>query len=172
WLLFQGAEAFEIFSGKKAPIKKMRNAIFSTKGNARIMKNISLIGFMGTGKSAVAKEIAKKNKMENVDIDENIEKNAGMPIKEIFGKFGEKKFRELEAKELKRIIKGKNRVCSCGGGIVLNDKNVNLLKSNSIVAWLWANPETILKRVKGNARPLLNVADKKKKIKELLSERI
>jgi shikimate kinase len=81
------------------------------------MKNIILIGFMGSGKTSVARKIASLTKLKLEDIDLWIVKSAKMEIKEIFEKFGEAFFRKLETKTAKKVCALKNRVISTGGGI-------------------------------------------------------
>lgn len=173
WLLFQGIKVFEMFTGKKAPIEVMKKIVYANAGNEDNLKeNIALIGFMGTGKTSVAKEITKIKGMEVINIDENIERRNGVSIKQIFEKFGEKKFREMETNELRKLNRVKNKVIDCGGGIILKEENRKILKENSIVVFLLTRAETILERTQGNGRPLLNVRKKKEKIGTLLSERM
>lgn len=119
-------------------------------------KNIVLIGFMGTGKTRVGKYLSKKLNYEFIDTDELIERKAGMKIKNIFKKYGEKYFRDLESEVAKEVSLLKNKVISTGGGIVLREENVKNLKKNGIIVLLKAKPEKILERVgKTTKRPLL-----------------
>jgi shikimate kinase len=136
------------------------------------MKNIVLIGFMGTGKTLVGKKLARRLKMDFVDLDEVIEKENKMKISEIFERYGEKYFRQLETKAVKKISDMNNHVISTGGGVVLKSENVKNLKKNGVIVCLKASPEIILKRIeKEKNRPLLEVKDREKKIKELLKFR-
>ena len=168
-LAFQGAKAFEIWTGKKANTKVM---LKSVKGS--LLPNIALVGSMGSGKTTVGKNLTKKLKRSFVDIDEEIEKQEKTSITNIFQKYGEKYFRNLETKMLLEKSQEKNLVISCGGGIVINEKNRKILKS-SLVFLLKAKPETIVKRLKNNnQRPLLKgLSDQEKinKIKILINER-
>lgn len=134
--------------------------------------NIYLVGFMGTGKSAVGRELAKKMKRHFVDLDELIELREKRPITDIFAQEGEPYFRKAESKILKEVSKEKGFVVGCGGGIVLNEENIKLMKASGIVICLAAKPEVILKRVSGvTHRPLLNVRNPKEKIELLLKLR-
>ncbi len=134
--------------------------------------NISLIGFMGTGKTSAGKLLAKKLRMQYVDTDKVIEKKAGMRVPEIFSNFGEPYFRELEAKAVKEVSEKNNQVISCGGGVVLREENTRNLKRRGPVVCLTASPETIYARIKHEThRPLLNVPDPEKRIRELLEMR-
>lgn len=136
------------------------------------MKNIILVGFMGTGKTAVGKKLAKKLKMRFVDMDDIIEKREGMEISEIFEQKGEPYFRDVEKGVAKEVSKQSNLVIAAGGGAVINEENVKSLKSNGIMICLNASPDKILERTKGYAhRPLLNVPEPSKKVWELLAKR-
>jgi shikimate kinase len=120
------------------------------------MKNIFLVGFMGSGKSTVGKILAEKTGMAFVDIDEEIQKKEGMKIKEIFEKKGEKYFRDLEKEEIKRFSRKRNLVVSTGGGLGADPENMKIMKENGIVVWLDTPLEEVLKRCgDDNNRPLL-----------------
>lgn len=137
-------------------------------------QNLILIGFMGSGKSTVGRELAKVLEMNFVDTDHYIENKEKMKIKEIFSLKGEKYFREIEAKYVKEISKMNNTVISTGGGVVASDTNIMLLKKSGFVIYLDCTVECIYKRVsRRNTRPLLNdVEDLHSRIVELLNERI
>jgi len=166
-LVYQGAKAFEIWTGKKADVKIMFNAL-----HKRLMPNIALIGFMGTGKSVVGKILSENLDREFIDLDEEIVKDAGISIPEIFEKYGEREFRRMEKEVVKRFFGKKNLVVSCGGGAILDDENVKTMKENSAVVLLKASPEKIDERLKEDkSRPLLNQKEKIKKIEEILNAR-
>ncbi|MFH1784371.1 MAG: shikimate kinase [bacterium] len=135
--------------------------------------NIALTGFMGTGKTAVGKKLAKKLDMKYIDTDLMIEKEAGLTIPGIFKKFGEPCFRDLETKAVKSAAKLDNCVIATGGGVVLRKQNMEALQKNAVVVCLEANVDVIMKRTsKNRKRPLLaDVEDTRKKIKEMLSFR-
>ncbi len=135
--------------------------------------NIALIGFMGTGKTAVGQALAKKLHRKFLETDSLIEKKAGKPIPEIFQKDGEIAFRELEIEIIKEIAKGKNSVMACGGGVVLNKINIDRLKEGAEIVYLTASPRIILKRVSAEVgqRPLLEVDNPLLAIRELLKFR-
>ncbi len=134
--------------------------------------NIYLVGFMGTGKSAVGRELAKKKKWHFVDLDELIELKEKRAIADIFAKEGEPYFRKIESKVLKEVSKEKGFVIGCGGGIVINEENIKIMKASGTIICLSAKPEVILKRVSGAThRPLLNVENPKEKIELLLKLR-
>jgi len=136
------------------------------------MKNIVLTGFMGTGKTAVGKELARLLDVKLIDVDTEIEKSEKMAINEIFKQFGEPKFRDIETEMIKKISKKKNVIISTGGGVVLKQENMDTLRKTGIIVCLMATPETILKRTgNSNDRPLLKVENPFKKINELLNFR-
>lgn len=136
------------------------------------MHNIYLVGFMGTGKTAVGKELAKKKKWQFVDLDGLIELKEKCTITDIFAQNGEPYFRKLEKETLKEISQEKGFVVACGGGIVIDKDNIKRMKKTGVIICLTATPEVILKRTsRYTHRPLLNVDRPEKKIEELLKFR-
>src|SRR5437660_384427 len=93
---------------------------------------IFLMGYMGSGKSAVGKCLAKKLNFYFIDFDDYVEKEAGKSVSEIFSNGGEKKFRELENKYLKKLLHINNAVVSLGGGTPCFYNNMELIKKNGI----------------------------------------
>jgi len=135
-------------------------------------KNLILIGFMGTGKTAVGKRLAGILNMDFYDTDQEIEKVTGMSVNRLFYKHGEIRFRSEEALMINKLIKKKNAIIATGGGIVLNSENINLLKNTGYLVCLTAKPEVIYERVKRrNNRPLLKKGDTFETIITLLKER-
>ncbi|QAT16395.1 shikimate kinase I [Candidatus Velamenicoccus archaeovorus] len=136
------------------------------------MKNIYLVGFMATGKTAVAKILAGRLNLKLVDMDAEIEAREKMPISEIFRLKGEPYFRDLEKGFIKRLARGEGQAVACGGGVFVDPENIGTMKKSGVVICLTSKPETILRRTAADAsRPLLNVADPQKKIEELLEKR-
>ncbi|HIY18986.1 MAG TPA: shikimate kinase [Candidatus Blautia avistercoris] len=118
--------------------------------------NLVLIGFMGSGKTTVAEYLHGLLEMEVVEMDQVISLRQQMSIPEIFGKYGEEYFRDLETELLKELQEKTNVVISCGGGVPLREQNVQEMKKNGTVIWLTASAETIYERVKEDQnRPLL-----------------
>lgn len=132
--------------------------------------SIALIGFMGTGKTAVGKALAERLDKEFVELDSLIEQKAGKTIPEIFNQDGEVTFRELEIEVTREVAERKNTVIACGGGVVLNEINIERLRKECIIVYLTASPRVILKRTLSNEneRPLLEVSNKAQRIQELL----
>ena len=136
------------------------------------MKSIYLIGFMGTGKSTVAKELAGKLGAKCVEMDEQIERERQMKIAEIFEKYGEEYFRDLETELLRSFAGEEGLVVSCGGGSVLREENAGLMKESGCIVLLTASPETIYERVKNDtSRPVLNGNMNVSYISELMEKR-
>lgn len=136
------------------------------------LRNIILVGFMGTGKTAVGHELSSSLSIPFIDTDDIIEENSGIKISDIFEQFGEKYFRNLESEAVKEACSHKQAVISAGGGAVIRRKNVRVMKESGIVFCLSATPEEIWKRVKSEThRPLLEVPEPFKKIKQMLAER-
>lgn len=136
------------------------------------MKNIFLIGFMGCGKSTIATVLSKNHGMDVVEMDQCLVEQEGMSISEIFDKYGEAYFRDAETQLLVEIQKKENQVVSCGGGVVLREQNVEIMKKKGIIVLLMAEPKTILERVKdNNDRPLLQGKKSVSHIAEMMEAR-
>jgi shikimate kinase len=135
--------------------------------------SIALIGFMGTGKTSVAKVLAQKLGKKYFELDDIIVKNVGKSIPEIFSREGEARFRELEIEAASEVANQKNAVIACGGGIVLNKINIDQLAKENVIICLTASPADIFKRTsqEKGVRPLLNVADRLQQIKTMLKTR-
>ncbi len=133
---------------------------------------IAITGFMGTGKTTVARLLATRLGLEFLDTDELIEQRAGRPIPEIFAAHGEEHFRELESRALAEALSLPGRVIGTGGGMLLREANVAALRSAGPIICLTASPETVLARTSEDvSRPLLQVPDPAARIAELLAAR-
>jgi len=120
-----------------------------------------LIGPMASGKSTIGKKLSKRLNLDFVDIDEEVEKSAGVSISWIFDVEGEKKFRERESKELIKYLNTENLVVATGGGVILNEENRNNLKKGTVI-YLEASIQTQLERtLNDKKRPLLLESDNK-----------
>jgi shikimate kinase len=140
--------------------------------STRQIRNLTLIGFMGTGKSTVGRLVADILHFTFLDTDDVIEARAGATIQEIFQHYGEPAFREWEHRIVEELTRRNKTVIATGGGLPANETNLASLKSHSLVVCLWSSPEKIWLRVKNQThRPLLNSPDPLGKIKELLEVR-
>lgn len=135
--------------------------------------NVALIGFMGVGKTVVGKVLAEKLNRKFVELDSLIERKADKSIPDIFQEDGEIAFRELEIEVTKEVSQKERMIIACGGGIVLNQINSDRLRQKSVIVYLTASPEVILKRIlrSGTERPLLKTPDKALEIRDLLKLR-
>ena len=114
-----------------------------------------LIGHMASGKSTVGKRLSKRLNLDFIDIDEEVEKSAGVSISWIFDVEGEEKFRGRESKELVKSLNAENCVIATGGGVILNKENRNLLKKGTVI-YLKTSIQTQLERtINDKKRPLL-----------------
>lgn len=136
------------------------------------MKNIALVGFMGSGKTSVGRKLAQSLNFKFTDTDELIEKEQGETIKEIFKNKGEKYFRHLEKEVIAKVAEGKEQVIACGGGAVLDSLNVSVLKKKGLIVYLMASFNVLYERTRVSSdRPLLEVADPRREAKRIYNMR-
>ncbi|XOB66029.1 shikimate kinase [Deferribacteres bacterium DY0037] len=137
------------------------------------MKNIYLIGFMGTGKSSVGRLLAEDLGASYVDTDQMVIEKTGREITNIFEEDSEEDFRRLETEVLSEVVDKENLVVSTGGGIVVTMGNLEAMKQTGFVVTLIADANTILERISSDetCRPLLEVEEPFEEIKRLLFER-
>lgn len=120
-------------------------------------RHIILIGFMGTGKSTISKELSLQTGWKELDLDAYIEQEKACAITEIFEKEGEEAFRDYESMYLRKVLEMPDGILSCGGGTVLRSQNVENMKENGTIVLLTATPQTVYERVKDSTnRPILN----------------
>lgn len=147
-LVAQAKYAIEFFLDTKIEDEKIAQI------TASILKektNIVLIGMPSSGKTSVGKGVSKLFGLPFVDIDREIEKEAGMPIPQIFAEFGEDYFRDLEERVTARFAKEGGQVLSTGGGVIKRISNVNRLRQNGVVFYL---DRSLYKLKTGGHRPL------------------
>ena len=109
----------------------------------QLSANIVLVGFMGTGKSAVGRVIAQKLEFHFIDTDDVIEQTSKAKISDIFAEHGEDYFRDLESQAVKSVTLMKNQVVATGGGVVLRSSNIDLLRTRGPIFCLNATPKAI-----------------------------
>ena len=127
---------------------------------------------MAVGKSAVGRALAKRLKLRFVDLDRVLEKSEQMKVKDIFSRKGEAYFRRLEKQKLAQVLEQENQIIATGGGVVMDEDNVKLLRERSLLVCLTASAEVLLKRAgPGAKRPLLKGGDRRERIEELLKQR-
>ena len=126
------------------------------RGKTEMKTNIFLIGFMGSGKSTIARTLKDKYHMRLVEMDEEIEKREKKKISQIFADSGEAYFRELETELLTALSQQENTVVSCGGGVPMREQNTAVMRRNGKVVYLSTRPETVFERIhEQHHRPLL-----------------
>ncbi len=137
-----------------------------------VHSNISLIGFMGSGKTTVGKLLSQELNYKFIDVDKVIEYVENKKIRDIFKEKGEKYFRELEKKIISKIYDNEKSVFACGGGAFEKTQNIKTIRGKSFVIYLYESIETARRRLKRcKERPLLNVSDPEKAIREMLEKR-
>ncbi|ADG70891.1 shikimate kinase [Brachyspira murdochii] len=132
-------------------------------------KVIFVIGLPGCGKSALSKLLAEKLNYTLYDMDSFIEQKEEKTITDIFADNGEEYFRKVESEVLEELAGMNNAVISTGGGIVLLEKNRNIMKEKGLTIFIDRNPEIILQNIDPRERPLL--AKDKNKLLELSKQR-
>ncbi|WP_197409264.1 MULTISPECIES: shikimate kinase AroK [Microbulbifer] len=135
-------------------------------------RSIFLVGPMGAGKSTIGKLLAAQLRLPFADSDKVLEEKTGADIPWIFDVEGEAGFRRRESDTLRQLCEGPVQVIATGGGIVLREENRRLLRKHGLVVYLQASIDQLMERTSKNSnRPLLQVADPRARIIELVEER-
>jgi shikimate kinase/3-dehydroquinate synthase len=145
----------------------------------RRITNIIITGFSGTGKSLVAREVARGLNWDFLDTDDEIVKQTGKPIAEIFRRDGETRFRELERETIRKACQQRQTVIAIGGGAIVDPQNYELLAKTGLIVCLEAKPETIYERLfhevasspEAEVRPLLANDNPLERIRQLKASR-
>ena len=146
-LVAQAVRSSEMFTDTQIVDEKIESVISALELQ---MKNIVLVGMPGCGKTYTAKLLANELEREVIDIDEQIVIKAGMTIPEIFEKYGEEYFRNLETEVLSEFCKQSSKIISTGGGAVTKQENFDIIRQNAIVIWINREIENLAK----DGRPL------------------
>ncbi len=138
--------------------------------------NIVLIGYRGSGKSAVGSQLAARLRMRFVDADVLIEERQGIPISDLVRSHGWGCFREIERSIIEEVSKDDHLIIAPGGGAVLDPENVSALRRNGFIIWLKADRQTLLNRMNrdprtNTRRPTLTGRGTLEEIEETISER-
>jgi shikimate kinase len=127
---------------------------------------------MGAGKSSVGRLVAQQLGVPFIDSDIEIERVSRMTITELFAAYGEEEFRALEARVMKRLLKGGPRVVSTGGGAFINARTRRHIKKGGLSVWLKADLDVLWDRVnKRDTRPLLKTENPKQTLENLMNAR-
>ncbi len=135
--------------------------------------NVVLIGYRGTGKSTVARILGERLRRTVISTDAAIVQEAGQPIPQIVEQSGWDHFRELETRMCRKLQDQTNLVVDTGGGLILREENVKILKTNGTIFWLTAEVPTIVNRISGDTqRPSLSGTKSfVEEIEDILKER-
>ncbi len=175
-LLYQAVIAYELWNGITVP----EAVIGRVYENLRSMSesepshNLVLIGFMGSGKTVIGKQLARRQKTELIDTDSWIEQLEGRTITQIFAAEGEDFFRQLETESLKKLLDGQQKsIIATGGGLPMKAENRLLLRQLGTVIYLRVSSEEVMQRLRDDdSRPLLRGGDTLNKIKQLMELRV
>ena len=178
-LAAQAELSFELWTGTPPPPGLMLAAVIGAEPEGSRSRcapgrsDIAIIGFMGSGKSATGRLLARLTGKPFRDTDSLIVQKAGKSVNRIFAEEGEDAFRMLESQVISQVSREGGRVIACGGGAVLDEDNMRELKKRALLVYLKASPESILKRtgVGRNRRPLLRGTDRAATIHSLLEYR-
>ena len=133
---------------------------------------ISLVGLPGSGKSTIARQLARTLSWRFLDADLEIEREAGCRISAVFDRFGEERFRDIEQEVIARLTCESNAVIATGGGAVLRENNRSVLRGRSTVVYLRFAPEALVHRLTDDKRrPLFQNCDVPAKLRQLFQER-
>ncbi|MGE5481244.1 MAG: shikimate kinase [Chloroflexota bacterium] len=168
WLLSQAYFTADIIEGRTLPRENFESdldEVIKWDVNAHKNSNIFLFGFMNSGKSTVGKILAKKLGRNFIDVDNEVEKDAGLSVVNIFENYGENYFRTKENETLNRICANltKSRqkaVISCGGGIMENERNRRLLHQNGYCVWVYRPFDDMMRMMEVARRPVAMTRNK------------
>jgi len=143
-----------------------------TKELAGRHRTLVLVGLMGAGKSCIGRRLATRLDLPFIDADREIEEAAGCSIPEIFERHGEQAFRDGERRVILRLLDGPPCVLATGGGAFMDSRTRAAIRQQATSVWLRADLDLLARRVaRRNDRPLLQVADPRRKLEELIAER-
>lgn len=138
----------------------------------RSPKTVVFVGLMGVGKTCIGRRLAQRLELPFVDADKEIEEAARCTIPEFFERYGEQQFREGERRVILRLLDNPVHVLSTGGGAFMDPQTRAAIRERAISLWLRADLDLMLRRVsRRNDRPLLQVADPRAKLQELIDQR-
>lgn len=130
-----------------------------------LAKPVFFVGFMGAGKTSVARKLARSTRIPSVDMDTYIERKCDMTVSEIFAEAGEKGFRAIETDVLRELAEGEPRLVSCGGGVVLAEENRAILKKSGFVVYLKVTAAEAASRISDlSTRPLFGDLDQAERV--------
>ncbi len=135
-------------------------------------RSIALVGMMGSGKTTIGRLLASRLALPFVDLDAEVEAEAGLPIKEIFDRFGEPGFRQLERRVAARVVRGPPCVIAAGGGAFADPEAHALIREHCLTIWLDAEHGLLVERLKADGdRPMLEGGEMPMRLARLLDAR-
>lgn len=135
-------------------------------------KSIVVVGMMGAGKSSVGRCLQRQTKLPLFDTDKLAAASFGISIREIFSKFGEEKFREAETQAVRQLSESTPAIIVTGGGVILREENLRMLKRLGVIVWLDANEEVLFERAsRARNRPLLQSGNSRESFAGILNAR-
>jgi len=137
----------------------------------KLRENLVFLGMMGSGKSSIGSIVSKKLNIDFIDVDDEIEKDLGMKISNIFKDKGEKYFREIEEIITLKILQKNKVVISLGGGAFLNNKIKKEILDNHISFWLDWETKTLINRIHNNKKRPIAFNSSKIELIELIKKR-
>ncbi|NMF90461.1 helix-turn-helix transcriptional regulator [Aromatoleum petrolei] len=138
-------------------------------------KRVALIGLRGAGKSTLGKRLAQEENMPFIELDREIEKETGIPAREIFSLYGQSGYRRIEKRTLERVLRDNPRaVISVGGGVVSQPESFDMLLAQCMTVWVKAQPEEHMARVmaQGDLRPMAGNDEAMEDLKRILEARL
>lgn len=135
-------------------------------------RSVVLVGLMGAGKSTIGKRVAQFLGVNFVDADAEIETAARMTIPELFDRYGEAEFRDLERRVIRRVLRTGPKVLATGGGAFMNEQTRKAISRAGVSVWLKAELDVLMERVgRKSNRPLLQTADPRATMQALMDTR-
>ncbi len=168
-------EYLEKLSPKKlVQARKILTSAFGEQDPRERRHRIALIGLRGAGKSTLGKRLAEASGVQFIELDDEIEREAGIPSSEIFSLYGEHAYRRLEKRCLERVIEHyEHAVIAAGGGLVTEASTFELLRSACYTVWVQTTPEEHMQRViaQGDLRPMTGREEAMSDLRRILAER-
>ena len=158
-------------------LKEARELVLKHFGGASAAQRrgrVALIGLRGGGKSTLGRQLAEHRGVPFIELDREIEKETGIPGREIFALYGQAGYRRIEKRTLDRVIREHSRaVISVGGGVVSQPESFEMLLSNCLTVWVKATPEEHMARVmaQGDLRPMAGNDEAMDDLKRILEAR-
>lgn len=135
-------------------------------------RSVVLVGLMGAGKSTIGKRVAQMLGVNFIDADTEIETVSRMTIPELFERYGEPEFRDLERRVIRRILRTGPKVLATGGGAFMNEQTRRAIARAGVSVWLKAELDVLMERVgRKSNRPLLKTADPRATMQALMDQR-